>query len=86
MPVFGENLFELHDDWSRQPEMHVDGRRDSATIGHMLITDIHATGKTDLAVDDQQFAVIAHVDAQRRRNQSQRQEAGMPNAGSTTPC
>src|SRR3546814_9976487 len=47
----------------------------------MARADIHATGKSDAAIDQQQLAVIAQVEMQRGRPQAQRIETRNVNAG-----
>src|SRR3546814_7130982 len=50
-------------------------------IDKMARADIHATGKSDAAIDQQQLAVIAQVEMQRGRPQAQRIETRNVNAG-----
>ena len=71
-PVGEEHGLDLAHDRAGQPELQVGG---AAGLGdHVPVADVHAAGERHAGVGDQNLAVVAQVELQRRRDQARRQE------------
>ncbi|KAF5049793.1 hypothetical protein DSECCO2_436100 [anaerobic digester metagenome] len=60
--------------------MHVRDRPEGLGVQHVLLADVHAAGEGQDAVDHQDFAVVAHVHVQIRREEGRGDEQGRGDA------
>ena len=74
-PVVDEGFLQVGDDGAFEAEMEVLNGAARAVLNEVALADVHAAGKPDAAVDDEDLAVVAEVDGHEPPGDQRRQKA-----------
>src|SRR5262245_11084107 len=74
IPVLREDALQVADRWSTNPHVGVAPVAVDRAAAKVLVADVESADEADVAVHDQQLAMVSHVDLKTAAEQIDRQE------------